>query len=487
MRPQPEGNPFDVLPCQLFNILGTGGFANLQRHHVAVLLRIYDLAEFNRFGLTREIVLAEIVSYLGDAQAAAEVAASAAAEGEVRPAGEKALPEYASWLLRRLAEAGWIEREQGADYTEYITLPDYAFTLLEALRTIGQQRPREYAGRLYAAHQLITSEHEEFSPALAVTQAFENVRSLVRDLNELNQNVRRYTERVTQDKTVPELMRMQFDDYAPALGAAYHALKTSDHISRYRRDIIDHLETWLQDGDWLDRAANELALQRRLTPAQAEAEIGHALRFIVDQLEGLDPLLAELDRRHTQYLRTSLRHVRSQMGSADGNFKDRLVALARGLARLQEQGMAMLPESAPGPRLTPVRAPDADSLYTMPRARAPFDPAVIAGATLDPEQAEMLRQVVLADIGAGVTPQRIQQFVSRFLNGSQRLQAAELPPDFFADLPWAIFALAYGHHPEVGYGVEPVDGAALAFGPYLVQPFELIKLPNGSPHNANGG
>ena len=60
--------------------------------------------------------------------------------------------------------------------------------------------------------------------------------------------------------------------------------------------------------------AGDLALQRRLTPAQAEHEINHTLRFIVEQLEGLDPLLAELDRRHTQYLRTSLRQVRYQIG-----------------------------------------------------------------------------------------------------------------------------------------------------------------------------
>ena len=168
---------------------------------MAVLLRIYDLAEFNRFGLTREMVLAEIVDYLGDAQAAAEVAASAAADGDAGLTGEKSLQEFASWLLRRLAESGWIEREQSADYTEYIILPDYAFTLLEAFRAIGQQRPREYTGQLYAAHQLLTSEHEEFSPALAVTQAYENVRGLVRGLNELNQNIRRYTERVTKDKS----------------------------------------------------------------------------------------------------------------------------------------------------------------------------------------------------------------------------------------------------------------------------------------------
>ena len=333
---------------------------------MAVLLRIYDLAEFNRFGLTREIVLAEIVDYLGDAQAAAEVAASAAADGDADLTGEKSLQEFASWLLRRLAESGWIEREQSADYTEYIILPDYAFTLLEAFRAIGQQRPREYTGQLYAAHQLLTSEHEEFSPALAVTQAYESVRGLVRGLNELNQNIRRYTDRVTKDKAVPELMRMQFDDYAPALGAAYHALKTSDHVSRYRRDIIGRLEAWLLDGAWLDRAAGDLALQRRLTPAQAEHEINHALRFIVEQLEGLDPLLAELDRRHSQYLRTSLRQVRYQMGSADGNFKERLVGLAQGLARLQEDGLSLLPEDAPGPRQTPFTRPIATASTPCP-------------------------------------------------------------------------------------------------------------------------
>jgi len=476
MNSQPVANPFDTLPPQLFNILGTGGSGNLQRHYMAILLRLYDLAEFNRFGLTREIVLAEIVDYLGDTGIAAEVAASAAADCDAGLAGEKSLQEYASWLLRRLAESGWIEREQTADYTETIILPDYAFTLLDAFRAIGQQRPREYTGQLYAAHQLLTSEHEEFSPALAVTQAYENVRSMVRGLNELNQNIRRYTEHVTRDKTVPELMRMQFDDYAPALGTAYHALKTSDHVSRYRRDIVNRLEEWLLDGAWLDRAAGDLALQRRVTPAQAEHEIGHALRFIIEQLEGLDPLLAEIDHRHTQYLRTSLRQVRYQMGSADGNFKDRLAALAQGLARLQADGLSLLPDDAPGPRQAPVHAPDHDSFYTMPTARAPFEPEIIRKPLLDPRDAETLRMIAMREISAGITPGKIQQFVSRFFNGHLRLRADELPPEFFADMQWAIFALAYGHHPEVSYGVEPADGAPVEIGPYLVQPFELVKV-----------
>jgi hypothetical protein len=59
-------NPFDVLPVNLFNLFSSQA-GELQRHYVAVLLRIYELAEFNRLGLTREIVVAEIVDYINGA------------------------------------------------------------------------------------------------------------------------------------------------------------------------------------------------------------------------------------------------------------------------------------------------------------------------------------------------------------------------------------------------------------------------------------
>jgi hypothetical protein len=236
-------NPFDVLPASLFNLLSSQA-GGLQVHYVAVLLRIYEMAEFNRFGLTRDMVIAEIVDYLTDDDVGGVKAVVTVAE-ELRQAretgdadGDEAdlstdeVQEYASWILRRLVSAGWLEREQQADYTEFIILPDYAFTLLEAFRNIQEQKPREYTGQLYAAHQLITNESDDFSPALALTQAYENVRQVVRGLNELNQNIRRYADRVTRECPVSELLRLQYDDYAHALGPAYHALKTSDHISR---------------------------------------------------------------------------------------------------------------------------------------------------------------------------------------------------------------------------------------------------------------
>ena len=478
-------NPFDILPPQLFNLFTTVGTASLQRHYMAILIRIYNLAEFNRFGLARENVIAEILDYLWEAGANAEaeikveMANQTPAESDsVSTANPKPEQEYASFLIRRLAESGWIEREQHADYSETIILPDYTFTLLEAFRSIQEQKPHEFKGQLYAAHQLITSSktHKDFSATLAVSQTYENIRQVVRGLNELNQNIRRYVERATKQMPVTDLLRLQFNDYTQTLGQSYHALKTSDHISRYRRDIVNQIQKWLANDDWLSKTANELAAQSRLSPAQAENEIIHSLQFISDQLEGLDPLLADIDARHAQYLRTSLRQVRYRLGSAGGNFKDHLVSLAQHLSALRRDGLIELPEGAPQLRQLPVKIPDAQSFFTPPQKRAPFVPNNILSPVLAPSDLVALRADTLREVTQAFSPDKINRKVLGFFNGHKRLPVSEIPGDVRNDLHWLTTIIAYAHHPEVEYGLEVIPGDAVCLDGYRIMPFELVKL-----------
>ena len=476
-------NPFDILPPHIFNLFTTQGFASLQRHYMAILIRIYSLAEFNRFGLARETVIAEIVDYLREAGANAEdeikVEMANQAAGDVDPVSTvNPKPENtsASYLIRRLAESGWIEREQHADYSETIILPDYAFTLLEALRSIQEQKPREFKGQLYAAHQLITSAttHRDFSPTLAVSQTYENIRQVVRGLNELNQNIRRYVERATKQMDVVDLLRLQFNDYTQTLGPAYHALKTSDHVSRYRRDIVNQIQEWLVDDDWLSRTAEELAAQSRLSPAQAEHEITQSLLFIVHQLEGLDPLLADIDARHAQYLRTSFRQIRYKLGNADGSFKDQLISLAQNLSALRAEGLDELPEDAPGLRQVPVRVPDLKSFFSPPQRRAPFTPDSIIVPVLHPDDFAALHALTMQDVVQAFSPEKVNRKVLGFFNGHKRMSITEIPVR--DDLHWLTTIIAYAHHPEVGYGLEVLEGEAVQVGPYKVVPFDLVKL-----------
>ncbi len=473
-------NPFDILPPNLFNLFTTQGQSTLQRHYVAILLRIYTLAEFNRFGVTREVAFAEIVDYLKESNAEAEVAADMAdqASGEAdsaSTANPKSEQDTASFVLRRLAETGWIEREQHADYSETIILPDYAFTLLEAMRTIQEQKPREFTGQLYAAHQLMMSSRtKDFSAALAVTQTYENVRQVSRGLSELNHNIRRYVERATKQTDVAELLRMQFNDYSHTLGPAYHALKTSDHVSRYRRDIVNQAQKWLYNEKWLEEAAEELALQSSFSPAQAEQEIAHRLEFIVNQLEGLDPLIRDIDERHAQYLRTSLRQVRYQLSSIDGNFKDRLVSLAQHLSALRLDGMIELPEGSPQVRQFPVKIPDTHGFYTPPQKRAPFVPNNILSPILAPSDLALLRADTMRDVTQAFSPDKVNRKVMGFFNGHKRLPITEIPVR--DDLHWLTTIIAYAHHPDVSYGLEVTNGEPVQIGNYRVVSFDLVKL-----------
>jgi hypothetical protein len=472
-------NPFDVLPLNLFNVFSTQG-TTLQRHYMALLVRLYGLAEFNRFGLTREIVISDIVDYLRHVEAETEIAAEMierAAEETRSITGQLTDQDYAGYLLRRLVETGWLEREQHADYSETIILPDYAFTLLEALRAIQAQKPREFTGQLYTAHQLIiANKNKDFSAALAIAQTYENVRQVVRGLSELNHNIQRYVERATRRRSPAELLQLQFDDYTQTLGHAYHALKTSDHVSRYRRDIINKLRAWERNADWLADTAAELAAQSRFTPAQAEQEIHSYIRFIVDQLEGLDPLLAEIDRRHAQYLRTSLRQIRYQLISADGSFKDRLVSLARRLAALQTEGALDLPDDLPGLQIQPVREPDANSFFTPPQRRAPFTTAAIIAPALTLSELAELRSTTLQDVTQALTPDKLNRYVLSFFNGHAAIHVNDLPPELLNDLQRLTTIIAYGHHPEVKYGVASVAGEPIEIGLYRVAPFQLERI-----------
>jgi hypothetical protein len=289
---------------------------------------------------------------------------------------------------------------------------------------------------------------KDFSPALALTQAFENVRQVVRGLSELNHNIRRYVERATRGHSAAEVLRLQFEDYGSSLGPAYHALKTSDHVSRYGRDIIARLQSWQRNAESLDRAAADLAAQGRLTPAQAEQEIGHAISFIIRELEGLDPLLEEIDRRHAQYLRTSLRQVRYQLVSADGSFKERMASLAQGLAALQAEGAEAMPPDMPAFQRQPVELPDRHSFYTPPRRRAPFAPAMIDAGVLSPADLAALRSAVLDDVSQALTPAKVNRQVLGFFNGHRKLHVTELPAMVRDDLHWLTTIIAYSYMPR---------------------------------------
>jgi hypothetical protein len=213
-----------------------------------------------------------------------------------------------------------------------------------------------------------------------------------------------------------------------------------------------------------------------LTPNQAEQTLSGYLQFIIHQLEGVDPLLENIDQRHAQYLRTSLRQIRYQLSSADGSFKDRLVSLARQLSTITNEGQEYLPAETPALRQHPVALPDTHSYYTPPQRRSPFIPETVTLPTLHPDDLATLCAQTMKDVTQAFSPEKVNRKVLRFFNGHKKLHISEIPDDITSDLQWLTTILAYAHHPEVAYGLEITAGEPVDMGSYRIEPFELYKL-----------
>jgi hypothetical protein len=110
--------------------------------------------------------------------------------------------------------------------------------------------------------------------------------------------------------------------------------------------------------------------------------------------------------------------------------------------------------------------------------RQPFTPQPVIQPILDPATARRLHAATLQDLGMVITPAKIQGFVSQFFNGHRTLHLTDLPAEAFAreeDLPWLVYTIAYGNHPEVNYNLEPLPGEPVELGPVRVAPFQLVK------------
>ena len=148
----------------------------------------------------------------------------------------------------------------------------------------------------------------------------------------------------------------------------------------------------------------------------------------------------------------------------------------RQLAALQNEGEIDLPEASPGLQYPPVREPDLHSFYTPPRRRAPFTPVAIVAPTLHPSDLAALRIATLQDVAQALTPDKVNRYVLGFFNGHRALHVTELPPEVIGDLHRFTTIIAYGHHPEVEYGIDVMPGDPVTIGPYRVAPFQLVKL-----------
>ena len=411
---------FEVLPEKFFQIF-TG--KNRQVYAEALLL-LYEQYLINRFGieydlmrdLLQELVeTQEMLGYNFDAEDDGAEKASGSALGKAEDFPDTDLfRTQANFILRRFKALGWLDIEPRDNFKQYILLPHYSSRILQVLKELCEERTVEFQRFAFVTYQLLTSEEAKRRPAFAIIEAEKTTEQFTGELTLLANNMKFHAEQVAAKTSIQEVLDHHFDEYKTKIvDKSYHRLKTSDHVSRYRHQILDRVQTFLMDQELFQEAVED-GMRSEFFPSREEAEykLRQALLTTEDVYRELDEVFSRIDLRHNQYLRASYDRARYLSQHSQG-VDQRLAEILDWLSERSRLGKGQ-PEKVLGPEglffltLSQLGEP---SLYTPRKKRAPHQAEEVEVMPISAELKAKLREQSLHKMRQSITREKVRDYV----------------------------------------------------------------------------
>ena len=195
---------------------------------------------------------------------------------------------------------GWIDEEIGKNYISRIYFNDYAITLLESFRKIVSEEEAEYQSIIQIIYSIAVNEdaYRQKPYENVLIGLRENIERLIRELKKLNTSIKKYIDKATENKEAAEIIEDYFTYHKDIGSKAYHRLKTSDNISRYRPQILDRLNRFTEDEDILSRTVRGyMEIQGEQDFVKAEAEIIGIVHYLKGELKNYDAIIQEIEEK----------------------------------------------------------------------------------------------------------------------------------------------------------------------------------------------
>jgi hypothetical protein len=348
--------------------------------------------------------------------------------------------------------------ETQSDFSQAYTLPDFAFRLLATLQEIAENEPLRLQGLICAIHDMLQMAVREGTAHVRLTEAYRQTRALMNGLKELQHNIGLHIEQVLRQLSARDVLAQVFTAYRnDVVDRAYHQLRTTDHVSRFRPGVLEALAQ-LSSSAQIDEIARLLrASSGDATVDAAAARLLDQIREVREQFEGLDRLLQLIDVRHSQFVDSAVRTVELQL-AASTTTSGQLHAVLSAL--LGEGTNAELVGAADGlVSLHSLGLLDEQSLAPPGRAATAFVPEAVATPGLSEAELEAARARTLQQLTRAIGRDRVRRYAEALLEGRERLQAAEIPLAGAEELPLVIYLRQYGDG-SLGYIAEEAHEAA---------------------------
>lgn len=329
---------------------------------------------------------------------------------------------YANFLIRKLMQTKWLEKEYGDGFQEFIIVPDYSIRIIDVLFEIAENRPREYDRYAFLTYSVLKTaniENESYFRALA--EAHKYTFALKASLHSLHDNIGRYFQIVQKQNEIPRILEEHFDKYLEIIiNKVYNPLKTTDSVHRYKERILQVLKSWQEKRRILTQLSEDLLQDRPNTdPKDAMSEVVAMIRDIITCYDDISLLLREIDKKNRLFTRASMERAHYLLNT-DKDIKGKIVDILKNLPDISTPGfpeeLAELPVYKQG-------FVDTESLYKGRKRRerdtTPPQPVNKKQGTVESDQAALKR------LEKQITRQKVYSFVQEIMQDKKSISTID--------------------------------------------------------------
>lgn len=419
------------------------------------------------FGIERDIVVDELQDYF-------EKENFDIVEEDITVAGSR---DKASFFLRKLIDYGWLSSETTNSYIQLIHFNDYAVEIIKTLDKIVNNTRVEYQGYIYTIYSLLRTNNE--NKGIFLNQIFENTDLLITGLKNLNSNIKKYIDELTKHSTVAKIMDVLFNDYRTnIIDKAYHRLKTSDNVSKYRPEIVEVLTKYTGDEVFIKAASKEISEIKDLTEEESLEKVKDMLREIIDAFHNIDFIIEEIDAKNSQYQRAAINRAKFLLSNGEdltGQVKDILLYMSdeiskdnvnlntiysinyiENIFKIYTQGFI-----------------DEAAYYAPIEGKKEFKPEDINEVVIDAKCRKEKLQKIRTKLHNSMSVHNIEKYVLEVLADKEVILASQIPLNNTLDFIKIIYIRLYGQRKNVCYRI--VNKAQVDINGFSFKDYEIWR------------
>lgn len=398
---------FEVVPSELFSVL-----ASPNRELYSDALDVLYAAYKENLKIPEDTFYSMLRNKLEQQLADATFEGEDIDEEELRDISGRA-----RFLIRKLCSKGWFEKERGADFDEYITVPGYSSRLLELFHQLRDDSPirgYSYVFGTYSTLKVANEGDGVYDKMAAIYGAYDNTRSLINLLKMVYHNVKHFFQLQIEMQEVNTILASHFDDFGQKVVEAYiRPLKIKDSVPKYRVPIQTILSGWIEDDSLLVALANAALQDKRgSTMDECRSDLLKKMFWVKERYDSIEhDFLDEIDQQVRRYTRATTQKIEN-LTNRDHNVRGNLNYLLQVLSR-NHRSSDLVEQIQPVFQLYEQSFLSEKSLWhrKRPEKRSKAAPVIIEEPAMTSEVAEQAARLIHTEYGRAAISAYIENWL----------------------------------------------------------------------------